>query len=646
MSRALRLGITMLSALALTLCVASAAHAQVVVNPNPGSGGRPVIRDYQPRSGPPGTRVLVRGGGFTPYTQIVIGDQPVGTYQITGNQLEFIVPPQGWNGEIRLRHPGVPDFSVGRFQMVRGTYYLGDFHPRGGAPGSRVELRGSGFQPGYHVYFNGRRLSVMEMSGTRMVVVIPPGARTDYFTVRRPDGLEVYSPRPFFVSRGNWMPTVGGFYPQEARPGDRVTIAGTGFHGDARVFVGGQPARVLHLTPTSIGFVVPQAQDGTVALRFPGLREIPVGRLQMGWGGPRPPGPGPGPGPGPAPYPVPNAPPIITSLQPAFGPPGTLVAIRGSRFGPNARVFYGRVEMHIARREPSLIEAQVPANARRAEYIVVRGRRGTARSPQPFRIARQAELQFQPQSAYPGQRVSLHGVGWRSGDQVTLAGQTLRVTHLDPRRIEVAIPPRARSGPFAVHRRGRLIVQSRDTFQVLHQGGGPGYGRPRADSFVPNGGPPGTRVVVHGDNLRDATATYGRFDMQIVDRRDRRIEVIIPEQARRTNPIVLTTPQGTAQTAQQFQLTRAGGPGPGHPVGMSHFAPKVARPGHAVKIFGRGFSGDARVYFGSLPCRITRLSPTEIRFEVPHNAVGQDYVTLEDGGQRLRSHEMLRLRGR
>ena len=72
-----------LAALLVAVSVAAPAAAQVVVvQPNP-QYPRAVVTDFQPRSGPPGTRVIVRGSGFSPYTQVLVGGQPAGTYSIS-----------------------------------------------------------------------------------------------------------------------------------------------------------------------------------------------------------------------------------------------------------------------------------------------------------------------------------------------------------------------------------------------------------------------------------------------------------------------------------------------------------------------------------------------------------------------------------
>jgi IPT/TIG domain len=578
----MRYGLFVLAAFAAV--AVSTAEAQVVVHPQdlpqPVQYPRAVVSDFNPRSGPPGTRVILRGNGFSPYTQVLVGGQPAGTYAISQSQLEFVIPSGTWDGRIQVRSPGMPEFFVGQFQVTQGYMYLDDFQPYGGAAGTTVRITGRGFQPGVRVFLSGREVTIRQLSGAHLDVVIPPGARTDYFTVQMTNGAQLVSPRPFVVSNGNWMPQVSGFYPQVVRQGDRVTIVGTGFYGGAQVFVGGQRAVIVHTTPMSIDFTVPSTPGGQLIVRFPGTGDLNVGVLQLGHYNPGPIPPRPGPGPGPTPLPPPGQAMVISRIQPSSGSPGTLVRIYGTSFGPNSRAYFGGQEMQITRTDRSQIEAYIPNNARSSEFIVVRDRDGQARSPEPFRVQDRPgpgpgpgqgdNITFSPREGRPGTEVELYVRNFRDRDNVMLGGMQIAVLRADRDRVRVVIPQNVDSGRFSIYRGGWMVAQSNEIFEVRRGGGGHGGG---------GGGHGGG----HGDHDR----------LEVWD-----------------------------------------------------FNPNQAWSGHEVKIKGRGFDNDVRVYFGNLPCTVTRVDRDEIRIVIPHNAYGAQFLTIDSGRDRVTTRDRLQIKNR
>lgn len=81
-------------------------------------GGAPIVTDYWPRKGPPGTQVAVTGRRFGPGWTLMLGNQTVVPRHVTPESLIFNVPQGAHDGVIVLRH-GRYDIPVGRFTISR-----------------------------------------------------------------------------------------------------------------------------------------------------------------------------------------------------------------------------------------------------------------------------------------------------------------------------------------------------------------------------------------------------------------------------------------------------------------------------------------------------------------------------------------------
>lgn len=140
-----------------------------------------------------------------------------------------------------------------------GTVAIAAFSPHAGPIGA-VKISGTGFSATASqdaVTFNGTAAVVQSATTTELLITVPTGATTGAIAVTTPLGSAT-SGSPFVVTTGG--PTITGFSPTIARPGDTVTISGTNFDlvpARNRVTLNTSSMQVGSGTATSLTTTVP-----------------------------------------------------------------------------------------------------------------------------------------------------------------------------------------------------------------------------------------------------------------------------------------------------------------------------------------------------------------------------------------------------
>lgn len=237
--------------------------------------------------------------------------------------------------------------------------------------------------------------------------------------------------------------------------------------------------------------------------------------------------------------------------------------------------------------------------------------------PSPPPQAQPVILRFSPTFGAPGTRVEIEGNNFASGDQVLLGQRPLAIAELGPNRIVVTIPEGATSDYFVVARPGGKQDRSKTRFEVRRP-------PPTIAAFAPTSGPPGTVVKVTGANFSPADrVTYGHAPMEVVARAETWIDVRVPAQARRDEPIVVRGEGGEARTAMPFQLVL--------PPTIVRFSPLWGPPGTRVEIVGHHFARGDEVRMNGRPMRIHELDERRIVVEVAADAK-TDTLAIFRGG--------------
>lgn len=151
---------------------------------------------------------------------------------------------------------------------------------------------------------------------------------------------------------------------------------------------------------------------------------------------------------------------------------------------------------------------------------------------------------------------------------------------------------------------------------------------PVINSLLPTSGPVGALVTIKGNHFTGATEVtlkYVSASFTIVA--DEKITMTVPDGAS-TGRIRVTTPAGTATSADNFRVTTAGAP----PV-INSFSPTSGPVGRVVAIFGNNFTGAPKVTFKeNLPAIFVVLSDGKIWATVPQGTqTGRIRVTTPGG---------------
>jgi hypothetical protein len=116
---------------------------------------------------------------------------------------------------------------------------------------------------------------------------------------------------------------------------------------------------------------------------------------------------------------------------------------------------------------------------------------------------------------------------------------------------------------------------------------------PTITGFAPQSGPVGTEVVISGSDFTGATSvTFNNVDASFTPDSDTQVTAIVPAAAT-DGKIKVTTPGGTATSADNFDVTASGLPT------ITSFAPPSGPVGVLVVINGTNFTGASAVKFGN-----------------------------------------------
>jgi hypothetical protein len=251
-------------------------------------------------------------------------------------------------------------------------------------PGQTVTVAGTGFDRdagGDTVRFGDQAGQVTSASETQLAVTVPMSlaAATD-----APVRVQTRGGRSNALFLKIYHgPRVTSVDPPVALPGSEVVLRGSNLAGPSLVVeVGGLPASVKDSTPTALHIVLPdlpllEGRPVAVSVQVGGESgrpaEVILGRL-----------------------------PLVTTVTPQSGPPGTQVSVRGHGFDPDVRadrVTVGGEAALLVSATANEIVAIVPAPSTAGQMpapVVVQARGGTSSGSVPFVVMSPSEASFRP----------------------------------------------------------------------------------------------------------------------------------------------------------------------------------------------------------------------------------------------------------
>lgn len=225
-------------------------------------------------------------------------------------------------------------------------------------------------------------------------------------------------------------------------------------------------------------------------------------------------------------------------------------------------------------------------------------------------------ISFNPVAGAVGSTVTLSGTGFIGAGAVSFNNTSASFTVLSDSQIQATIPSGATTGPIAVATPNGTATSSQ-TFTV--------YPPPTISSFTPISGPVGAGVTIAGANFTGATAVkFNGTSAQFQVISATQINTTVPASAT-TGPVTVTTPNGTATSAQTFTVYP--------PPTITYYSPLSALPGALVNVYGSNFCGNpcnaaqTQVKLNGVSITATFVSATNIQFTLPAGSTS-GYLTV------------------
>lgn len=213
----------------------------------------PVITDFTPTNGLPGSTVQLNGANFLGATNVLFNGIAAAFNTSADSQINATVPAAATTGPIIVRTPGGSVTSSVPFYLPPR---LTSFTPATGPVATTVTLNGTNFTGVASVTFAGPAATlvsapVISLSATQMTVLVPTNAVTGIITVTTPGGV--------IAGEGNFTvtPRVDSFTPLLGPVGTTVTVSGQSFSGATAVRFNGVSAGFSSVTSTQLVTVVP-----------------------------------------------------------------------------------------------------------------------------------------------------------------------------------------------------------------------------------------------------------------------------------------------------------------------------------------------------------------------------------------------------
>lgn len=213
----------------------------------------PVLTDFTPLSGLPGTPVTLNGANFLGATNVSFSGVAA-TFNVSADtQITTTVPATATTGPIIVDTPGGSVTSSVPFYLPPR---LTTMVPETGPVGTVVTLTGTNFTGVTSITFAGTNSTtvsapITSLGATQMSVVVPTNAVSGLVIVTTPGGV-IASTNNFNVT-----PRVDSFTPLLGPAGTTVTVAGYNFTGTTAVRFNGVNAGFSSVTDTQLVAVVP-----------------------------------------------------------------------------------------------------------------------------------------------------------------------------------------------------------------------------------------------------------------------------------------------------------------------------------------------------------------------------------------------------
>ncbi|MNX61302.1 IPT/TIG domain protein [compost metagenome] len=330
----------------------------------------PVMTALSPLAVTPGATVSITGAGFDPdpqANQVYWSGRMIRPSAASSTSLTVTLPPDWGSGEIKVGRVGIKSNGL---HLTVGDPVLVAASARTVLPGEVFTLAGANFVPipgANTVQFAGATGTVLAATTETLTVRAPLTPDLGPVSVQTGGGTSAAVPLMVVADSGGKLdlgtpPTISALSLSEGPVGIGVVITGAHFSADPReihVRFNGKPATLLSVAATSLTVVVPAgATTGPVTVTTPaGVAKGPVFTINADS----------------VTDPFLNGPPLMGSVSPTIGLPGTPVVIEGSNFDPiisNNQVHFNGTPAAITSGTSRRLTVTVPAGATSGDVTV------------------------------------------------------------------------------------------------------------------------------------------------------------------------------------------------------------------------------------------------------------------------------------
>jgi uncharacterized repeat protein (TIGR01451 family) len=533
------------------------------------------ISDFNPKFGAPGDKIIVDGSGFLATTAVRFGN---GTSSVAvrgaGSNLQIpdvVVPANASTGFISVSNPSQPVvLSVAHFTRIGSGPHITGFSPAFGAVGSTIQIYGVHFTNPI-VRFGGVLApgATATQDGYQITVNVPAGALSGAISVQTTTGTSNSASAFTVIGPG---PYVSDFSPAGGVAGATVTVNGELFNNPLSVRFGSSTPVVLN-APQFYQFTINVPASATTG-------PITVSNSLGGSASAQ------------------NffLPPSPTSFAPFTGRAGTNVVIRGTSLLGITNVAFNGVPASFTINASTQITATVSAGTMTGT-ILLQNPVHSFFTTSNF-VVQPTVVGFTPGFGPPPTSVAISGLNLLGSTAVQFGGvNAATVVDTNQSQIFAHVPAAAVTGPVTVTTTNGSSASATSFFIPA-----------RVTTFAPSNGPPGTVVMLTGENFLGATAVAfaGTPASFTAPSNNTTLYAVVPAGIV-TGPITVTTPAGSTNSAKLFY---------GPPL-VSGFNPTSGLPGTNVLVTGTNFLNVTAVNFNGLPASFAVSNLSALYASVP-----------------------------
>ncbi len=249
--------------------------------------GPPQVNSISPQEGSTtgGTQITITGSNFVSGITVTIGGKNANILSLSSSQLVCESPSSLTEGpqDVVLTNPGGYSLTIpGGFTYIPPS--ISSVEPAIGQVqgGTFIQIKGKGFDPKgpIEVRIGGKLCSNIQIKSENLLyATTPPGTlgKADLEALNTRDGKKATLLQGFEYT-DTLDPKITSISPSSGFEigGTQVTIQGSGFKSQATVLIGGHPATIQSLQPTTIVILTPKGSVGAhdVIVRNPNGQEV------------------------------------------------------------------------------------------------------------------------------------------------------------------------------------------------------------------------------------------------------------------------------------------------------------------------------------------------------------------------------------